>query len=440
METGIVNINLIVVARSSSLDMSTYSNDDFQTTHAIAGVMMKLLTEKRSILVQQMLEFIEESDTDSTQSRERRQKRFLKTSTFWEEDCQAMTEDKFVEFYRLTKSVFGEVLEIIYPHILTNSAVGDSIDPPKKLAITLRYMATGDSFVTLAHLFRVGASTVRSIIHDVTHAITNLPFFKSLVSFPVTEDDFYNLSKDFFDRFQFPDTVGAVDDTHVKIMKPRTDPSSYFDYKKDYSIHLQAVCDARTRVLFYHIGSLGENNDGGVAEMSGFNAILRSERIPKKYHILGDPAFALHPNLLNRYPGLHLFPFEKLYNYRQSRARMVVESLFGRLKGRWHVLIKPMPFRNLDLVNNIVLTTVLLHNFLITKDDARLHPQHHFQDNEYKELMAALDAAKEIALEEANKSRKKKMTELTAKEKRGVIADVLSKDLSEENCVLFLGM
>ena len=167
---------------------------------------------------------------------------------------------------------------------------------------------------TLAHLFRVGASTVRYIIGEVTHAITTLTFFKDLVKFPVSEEEFYKISKDFFDMFQFPDCIGAVDDTHVKIQKPRIDPASYFDYKKDYSIHLQAVCDARTRVLFYHIGAPGKNNDRGVAEMSGFNDMLRNGRIPEKYHIVGDPAFALHHNLLNRYPGLLLLPWESRYN------------------------------------------------------------------------------------------------------------------------------
>jgi hypothetical protein len=39
------------------------------------------------------------------------------------------------------------------------------------------------------------------------------------------------------------------------------DPVSYFDYKKDYSVHLQAVCDSKTRVLFYHIGAQQHQQD-----------------------------------------------------------------------------------------------------------------------------------------------------------------------------------
>lgn len=403
--------------------------------------LIQLLLQRRNIISQQMLAFIEETSTPvSEQSRNRRQKRFLKTSFFWEEDCKHMPDDKFVEFYRISKTVFSEILANIYPNVLTSSVAGDSADPAKKLALTLRYFATADDFTTLAHLFRVGASTVRKIIRDVTEAITTHPFFKSLVQFPSTEEEFYKISKEFFDMFQFPDCVGAVDDTHVKIQKPRVDPTSYFDYKKDYSVHLQAVCDSKTRVLFYHIGAPGKNSDGGVAAMSGFNDLLKSGIIPDKYHIVGDPAFALHPNLLTRYPGLYLLPWESRYNYRQSRVRMIIESLFGRLKGRWKVLINPMPFRDLELVNRIIMSCVLLHNFLLTKDDTILHPRHHFQDKEYKQLMDVLNEAKEKALEDVNKNRKRRKTSLSAKEKRVVVAGTLEKELSEESCVLFLGM
>ena len=55
---------------------------------------------------------------------------------------------------------------------------GDYIESAKKLALTRRYLATEDNFNALANLFRVGHSTVRTIICEV-------------VKFPSTEEDFY---------------------------------------------------------------------------------------------------------------------------------------------------------------------------------------------------------------------------------------------------------
>ena len=72
-----------------------------------------------------------------------------------------MYDDKFVEFHRISKSLFAEILERIYHSILFCSVAGDSIEPDKELALTRRYLKTGD---TLVHLFRVGHSTDRTII------------------------------------------------------------------------------------------------------------------------------------------------------------------------------------------------------------------------------------------------------------------------------------
>ena len=54
-------------------------------------------------------------------------------------------------------------------------------------------------------------------------------------------------------------------------------------------------------------------------------------------------------------------PEQKHFNYRQSRARMVVENAFGRLKGRWRCLLKRLDFK-LENVPNVVSSCVVLHN------------------------------------------------------------------------------
>ena len=59
---------------------------------------------------------------------------------------------------------------------------------------------------------------------------------------------------------------------------------------------------------------------------------------------------------------------QKRYNYRQSRARMVVENAFGRLKGRWRVLLKRLDNR-LDPVPHIIMTCATLHNICETFGD-----------------------------------------------------------------------
>ena len=78
--------------------------------------------------------------------------------------------------------------------------------------------------------------------------------------------------------------------------------------------------------------------------------------------ILGDSAYPSLPWLVKPYPETTtMTDMEKLYNYRQSRARMIVENSFGKLKGRWRCLLKRMDFK-LENVPHVVAACVVLHN------------------------------------------------------------------------------
>ena len=66
--------------------------------------------------------------------------------------------------------------------------------------------------------------------------------------------------------------------------------------------------------------------------------------------MLGDPVYPLLQWLMKAFPDNgRLSQQEKHFNYRLSRARVVVEHSYGRLKGRWRYLLRRLDVATSDV-------------------------------------------------------------------------------------------
>ena len=81
--------------------------------------------------------------------------------------------------------------------------------------------------------------------------------------------------------------------------------------------------------------------------------------------IVGDEAFPLKTYLLRPYSKHHQGGDErtKIYDYRLSRARRVVEKAFGILASRWRVFRRPLE-KQPGTVDKEVVASCCLHNML----------------------------------------------------------------------------
>lgn len=75
-------------------------------------------------------------------------------------------------FVRMTAEQFDHVLGLVTPHIQkSDTLLRKSISPLSRLALTLRFLATGESFRSLQFLFRIPQPTISTIIPEVLDAI-----------------------------------------------------------------------------------------------------------------------------------------------------------------------------------------------------------------------------------------------------------------------------
>ena len=186
------------------------------------------------------------------------------------------------------------------------------------------------------------------------------------------------IAHEFETRWQFPNCVGAIDGKHVVMQAPANSGAMYHNYKGTFAMVLMALVDASYCFTVIDVGSYGSSSDGGIFSKSCFGISLaegtlqlppckslpgadNNEKLP--HVIVGDEAFPLKQNLMRPYPGNDLDDAKRIFNYRLSRARRIVENAFGILAARWRIYQRRMQLSpgNID---KVVKSTCVLHNFL----------------------------------------------------------------------------
>lgn len=239
-----------------------------------------------------------------------------------------------------------------------------------------RFLASGATFRDLGFHFRLGESTISKAVREVCAAIWNnmQPEFM-----PTPTQEFWReRAEEFKLRLHFPNCLAAIDGKHVIIRKPLKSGSNYFNYKQSFSIVLLAAVDANYKFCIVDIGTKGRFSDGFTFTNCNFGKRLLSNTldIPKPkpidnsdeevpYVFVADAAFPLLENLMRPYPGVKTkssIP-NRIFNYRLSRARQLVECAFGILAARFRIYGRALEIqpRNVEL---LIKCTTVLHNYL----------------------------------------------------------------------------
>lgn len=199
-----------------------------------------------------------------------------------------------------------------------------------------------------------------------------------MLQIPSSHQEWEEISSEFQNCWDLPHVVGAMDGKHIMLQAPFNSGSEFYNYKQFFSIVMFALVDASYKFIFVDIGCQGRISDGGV-----FNDSILKEKIsnnslnlpsPKllegtnsiiPYYFVADSAFPLGIHIMKPYPGVHpTGSLKKIFNYRLSRARRVVENAFGISASVFRVLRKPMLLQP-EVAQLIVMTICHLHNFLI---------------------------------------------------------------------------
>ena len=151
---------------------------------------------------------------------------------------------------------------------------------------------------------------------------------------PTTPDEWRPITAQFYRKWNIPHACGALDGKHIAIRCPGGSGSTYFNYKKFYSVVLLALVDADYKIMWADIGGRGSASGAQIYNESELKEAIEdgsigfpdpdplpndTENVP--YFFLSDDAFGLRPAMMKPYSHRGLSRQERIFNYRLSRAR-----------------------------------------------------------------------------------------------------------------------
>ena len=283
----------------------------------------------------------------------------------------------FREFMRMPYEKFCELAEVVSENITKqNTIMRMAIPPRERLALTLRFLVTGESFESLSFQFRIGKTTVGNIVLEVCSAI-----YDSLrEEFLQTPNQIHKWQK-IAGHFHF----GAIDGKRIVILKPAHSGSHFHDYKGNESIIALVVAGPEYECLYADVGTNGCNPDGHAWSRCSLKKALdnpdnplnipadeplpgRTKPIP--FVLTGDEAFPLSRYMLKPYPNINLTVEQRIANYRISRGRRISETLLGIFVNRWRCFKVPFLLHP-SKVKIITLAALTLHNWLRADQSSR---------------------------------------------------------------------
>ncbi|XP_067670188.1 putative nuclease HARBI1 [Haliotis asinina] len=274
---------------------------------------------------------------------------------------ETMSEESVFARYRFRPHTVLFIVSLIVGQLRRETARSCPLPPLTQVLVSLRFLATGGFCSLIADTYRsISASSVYRSIRDFCGAF--VPLAHRFIKMPADTDTCKSM---FYKIAGFPNVLGCVDGTFIRITAPSKDEGDYVNRKGFHSLNVQMICDAQFRVTNCVAKWPGSVHDSRIFRDSKIS--LAFENGTYKGLLLGDSGYPCKSYLMTPY----LSPANRAqerFNRSQTKTRVLIEQTFGILKRRFSCLhsgLRMSPKRACD----VIVTSVILHNIGIARQD-----------------------------------------------------------------------
>jgi hypothetical protein len=199
----------------------------------------------------------------------------------------------FKQHTRLLPKTFKYLCGVLAPSLIRlDSHMRLAILVRTRVVLSLNRLCSGNSLRGYAETYSIHENTASIIVREFCTTIDK--HLKPLVIERQSASTLRRMAAEFEALKGIPYVIGAVDGSHIHIIAPPIDPTSYYCRKGYYLVLLQGVVDSKCRFWDYDFGWAGRCHNWTLFQNSDIGKkIMRGELLP--YKLIGDAAYPMIP-------------------------------------------------------------------------------------------------------------------------------------------------
>lgn len=276
---------------------------------------------------------------------------------------------RFIQLYRLDKVAVRRLVNILTPY-LRSPLIRGAISKELKIFCALRFYATGSYQRSVGEegTINLSQTVVHRAVHEVTHAIVQ-SMAAEYIKFPITLEERNRIKGHFMEKWNFPGVIGAIDCTHIAILKPQEDEHNFINRKGYHSLNCQIICDDTLRIINIFANYGGATHDSFIWRHSSIKDYMETLYANgESSWLIGDSGYPLQPFMMTPFHNPPEGSPQARFNHAHIRARNCVERCIGLLKMRFRCVLKERSLRYApQFVANLLKACSTLHNICIAE-------------------------------------------------------------------------
>ncbi|XP_017464968.1 PREDICTED: putative nuclease HARBI1 [Rhagoletis zephyria] len=282
-----------------------------------------------------------------------------------------LNDEEFRMRYRFSKGGVEKIINLVKSDISLDKR-GFGTSPKLQVLVALRCWGRREVQGDAGDLHGLSQATVSRICVRVATALAK--HADNIIKMPETLAQEQALMRSFKAVKNFPNVIGAIDCTHIKIKKVGGDISQYYINRKGYySLNVQVsnfdynltIETNKEKLYRQYVMQIGSTHDCRIFDESSLKANFEEAKF--KGRLLGDSGYKLTPYLFT--PILRpQNEKEERYNIAHIGTRNAIERCFGVWKQRFRCLLDGMTV-SLQNAKTLIVALAVLHNFAIVENE-----------------------------------------------------------------------